>query len=277
MVVACCWTVDTVLGIAFIKFGPKWPGPSNAKLIGTVLVGLGVIANVVDYIEISAWTNMRSAYERRIYSTVEGPVHNFKPMPYEGHQEECFSIENQMFCYSDYEPQPGFHQSTSHGGPIREGLPVRVAYYEEQILRLEVRADSLTPNAVRTANSKAEEAKWQERAMNDPKVDHMLLGFSFAVVVVSLFWNFGWRHYIGYWIRRDRPYSAGLEFAFRAFFLVSFLGAFVHLYQLIKGKHRSVADFKEAALISLIGIGFFGVYDLIMRRRLRSKGQPTNG
>jgi hypothetical protein len=66
--------------------------------------------------------------------------------------------------------------------------------------------------------------------MNDPKVDHMLMGFSLASVVISLFWNLDWRHYVRYWVRRDPPYSAILEFVFRAFFLVSFLGAFVYSY-----------------------------------------------
>jgi hypothetical protein len=128
------------LGIFFIKFIPKWSGQENAKAIGRVLVVLGPIFTVVVYyIHMFACTDMRSACERGMYSTAEAVVHDFQPMPYEGHQDECFSVENQKFCYSDYAPQPGFSQSASHGGPIREGLPVRVVYYEGQILRLDVR------------------------------------------------------------------------------------------------------------------------------------------
>lgn len=32
-------------------------------------------------------------------------------MPYEGHQDECFSAQDQRFCYSDYEIAPGFHNA----------------------------------------------------------------------------------------------------------------------------------------------------------------------
>lgn len=52
-------------------------------------------------------------------STVEGVVTDFQPMPYEGHRDECFSIQDQRFCYSDYELTPGFHRSASHGSDPR--------------------------------------------------------------------------------------------------------------------------------------------------------------
>lgn len=238
------------------------------------MVVFGPIFTIVVYnSQNSMWADWRNAYERGAYSTVEGVVHDFKPMPYEGHQDECFWVKNQKFCYSDYIVQPGFHRSASHGGPIREGLPVRIAYHEGQILRLDVRADSLTPEAVRAANSRAEQAEWQERAKSEPNVDRMLLGFSLAAVVVSFLWNLDRRHYVQYWIRRDPPYSALLELGFRAFFLVCFLGAVVRL---INEKHRSVSDFERAALFSLIWIGIFGIYDLLMRRRLRTKNQPPD-
>src|SRR6201984_2615875 len=83
------------------------------------------------------------AYRTRSYEIVGGRVDNFDPMPYRGHQNECFSVERQRFCYSDYAIRAGFSHSTSHGGPIRQGLPVRIAYYRGQILRLEIRSDGI--------------------------------------------------------------------------------------------------------------------------------------
>jgi hypothetical protein len=90
-----------------------------------------------------------AAFERGDYKTVEGSVTEFDPMPFEGHKEECFTVQTTRFCYSDYRIEPGFRNTTSHGGPIRTGLPVRIAYTttvppavpRNMILRIEVAED----------------------------------------------------------------------------------------------------------------------------------------
>jgi Na+/melibiose symporter-like transporter len=96
----------------------------------------------------SSYRECREAYRTGQYSVVEGTVEDFHPMPYTGHQMECFRVQTEQFCYSDYVVSPAFNQSASHGGPIRAGLPIRVAYFENehfnaQILRLEIRSDEL--------------------------------------------------------------------------------------------------------------------------------------
>jgi hypothetical protein len=72
------------------------------------------------------------------YQTVEGKVSNFMPAPFEGHRDESFDVNGVRFAYSDYVITSGFHQTASHGGPIREGLPVRIAYRDGEIIKLEV-------------------------------------------------------------------------------------------------------------------------------------------
>ena len=72
------------------------------------------------------------------YEVVEGRVENFTPMPWEGHADESFDVNGVRFSYSDYEITAGFNNSASHGGPVRSGLPVRIAYKDGEILRLEV-------------------------------------------------------------------------------------------------------------------------------------------
>jgi hypothetical protein len=72
------------------------------------------------------------------YSVVEGPVTDFVPMPYEGHAQESFTVNGHRFSYSDYSMTAGFRNTTSHGGPIRESLYVRISYSGNLILRLEV-------------------------------------------------------------------------------------------------------------------------------------------
>lgn len=84
------------------------------------------------------YTLARLSLKNEKYSVVEGPVTNFVPMPYSGHANENFTVNGQHFSYSDYIVTSGFNNTTSHGGPIREGLYVRVTYSGNTILRLEI-------------------------------------------------------------------------------------------------------------------------------------------
>jgi hypothetical protein len=137
-----------VLGIVFILVGRKWASQRRAKISGYFMVAFASFWTVLAFTStFGEYRRCINAYQTGDYAVVEGKVENFHPMPYEGHQNECFTVQDKRFCYSDYVVQAGFNQSTSHGGPIREGLPVRVAYYDDQILRLEVRAESLPSSA----------------------------------------------------------------------------------------------------------------------------------
>ena len=69
---------------------------------------------------------------------VEGTVENFHPMPKSGHDTERFDVDGVHFSYSDFIVSPGFNNTASHGGPIREGLQVRICHKDGDILRLEV-------------------------------------------------------------------------------------------------------------------------------------------
>ncbi len=103
--------------------------------LGSFLGVLLLVAFVGDYLEHS-WD-----YHRGHYEVVEGTVSNFHPMPYQGHDEESFSVSGVGFSYSDYIGDSScFNRTASHGGPIREGLRVRVAYVDDCILRLDVAA-----------------------------------------------------------------------------------------------------------------------------------------
>jgi hypothetical protein len=77
---------------------------------------------------------------RQDHSTrvAEGVVTNLKPMPATGHAMESFCVSGACFDYSDYVMTVGFNQTSSHGGPIHEGLPVRVTYVGNTIVKLEV-------------------------------------------------------------------------------------------------------------------------------------------
>lgn len=84
------------------------------------------------------YSRAKDAYVQGQYSVVEGTVANFHPMPYSGHSQETFSVNGVQFSYSDFVLIPCFNNTASHGGPIHEGLRVRIAYSGNCILKLEV-------------------------------------------------------------------------------------------------------------------------------------------
>lgn len=61
---------------------------------------------------------------------IAGPVRDFVPMPATGHAMERFCVRTACFQYSDYVLTGGFNNTSSHGGPIKEGRSVRVTYLE---------------------------------------------------------------------------------------------------------------------------------------------------
>lgn len=72
------------------------------------------------------------------YKVVEGVVTNFVPMPYSGHALESLKVNGVPFSYSDNELTWGFNNTALHGGPIHEGIYVRISYIGNIIIKLEL-------------------------------------------------------------------------------------------------------------------------------------------
>jgi hypothetical protein len=72
------------------------------------------------------------------FKVIEGRVANFHPMRPQGHEMETLSVGGVRFSYSDFILTGCFNNTASHGGPLREGLPVRISYTDNCILKLEV-------------------------------------------------------------------------------------------------------------------------------------------
>jgi hypothetical protein len=81
--------------------------------------------------------NLRREFEEGRFSLVDGVVSEFSPETL-GRKRERFCVRGHCFTYSQSLSIPGFNDSNEGGGPIREGLPVRVSYVGEQIVKLEV-------------------------------------------------------------------------------------------------------------------------------------------
>ncbi len=117
-------TYNTTFGIIFGTF---------ALLFGAV-----TIPN-----NLSTYYETKNIYKFKKYTVIEGIVENFVPMPYSGHQDEKFTLNNVNFSYSDFnESYYGFNNTKSHGGPIDSKKNVRLSYFTKNdnniILKIEV-------------------------------------------------------------------------------------------------------------------------------------------
>jgi len=163
-------------GLIFVFFGPlilrRHKG--SYKWVYAIVIFASLWSLLSFSFMYSRYRDFRRAYHARQYLVVEGAVEDFQPMPYGGHQDECFSVQRVRFCYSDYGSTPGFNNTSSHGGPIRSGLPVRVSYVGNSILKLEIRSDS--------APSRAEIRK---RKINATELG-MILFLTFPMIVLAI-------------------------------------------------------------------------------------------
>jgi hypothetical protein len=112
---------------------------SGLGVFGGVVLGFSILWTALSASSIIAG-NLRAgdAVRSGKCRVVEGVVQDFHPMPEEGHEMETFKVADVTFGYSDYVITSGFNNAASHGGPIREGLPVRICYLGDDIVKLEI-------------------------------------------------------------------------------------------------------------------------------------------
>jgi len=87
---------------------------------------------------IPEFVKLRSEYVSGKSVVVEGDVQDFRPAPAIGPASESFMVNGAAFSYNALDDTPCFHDAPFHKGPIREGLNVRIHYYESCIQRVEV-------------------------------------------------------------------------------------------------------------------------------------------
>ena len=262
------------MALLLFKRRLRWTQPHTAFLI--FVCSFGVLWSAIAWcLAISANSKPISGLRNYAYQIVEGQVTDFKPMPYEGHTEECFSVQQQRFCYSDYEISPGFHQSASHGGPIHEGLPVRIAYSGGVILRLQVPADQAVTPTQAAAVEKASEQDWQHRTEADPFLQKVNTAFYATMLGWTLWWNLSWRRVMRFWVRP--PYRRLTEIGFRIFFAANLIGAATVLFGQLRHHPLNASNAAQTLKITVImscivaGMSFFALKTADRRDRALPK------
>jgi len=237
------------IGVALVIFGRRRLWPVRRSWVAYFMVAFSILWTSVAFVSsFSQYHDAQKAYREGRYAVVEGTVEHFQPMPYEGHSEECFSVKDDRFCYSDYTITAGFNQTASHGGPIREGLPIRIAYNNALILRIDIPADKIPPTSDRQSRQIIAQQEYTERSARDPNLDKMTLGFGFAVVLWTLWWNIDYLRFMKFWLKP--LYKQSTVVIFRVLFALWFLGAARWFFENLIRTTRPARVYAEA-----LGVG----------------------
>ena len=103
-------------------------------------IGIFFIVGVLSQMK-ENFDGMAEAIRAGHVRVVEGKVENFHPMPKSGHDAERFTVQGRSFAYSDYSVTGGFNNTSSHGGPIKNELPVRITYIDGNVGRVIVKLE----------------------------------------------------------------------------------------------------------------------------------------
>ena len=105
-----------------------------------IMIGIARMS-YVDY------TNLRTAYESGQCKVVEGTVEHFHAVQtMKNAKKESFDIGSTHFAYPDSGNTAAFSTTAAYGGPMRNGLPVRIHHCNGDIVRLEVFDDGKPKN-----------------------------------------------------------------------------------------------------------------------------------
>jgi len=109
------------------------------KTRGVLILGFVLVWSVFVFTGMFRQRNgLEAAEKAHRFEVVEGVVTRFRPAPYSGHEDESFCVESKCFSYSDYVVTQAFNKTSSHGGPIRDGLRVRISYVGNAIIKVEL-------------------------------------------------------------------------------------------------------------------------------------------
>ncbi len=112
-------------------------------VFGVIFATIAVIISIILIPSMfGEYIKTKNIYNNKQYQIVAGTVENYHPMPSGGHDSEKFTVSGVEFEFSDFDVSDyGYNNAASHGGVIRQGLNVRIGYFnngdKNVILKLE--------------------------------------------------------------------------------------------------------------------------------------------
>lgn len=139
---AACLSYHAFIGKARL---PLRVAAYAALALSLLLAGILIAATVVEFKSLAALE------ESLMFRTVSGEVEGLSETPSLGWRTESFSVSGVRFSYSAFHYTHAFRTPRSLGGPLREGLPVRIRYGSFPFGNLIVRIEAPRGSASRAA------------------------------------------------------------------------------------------------------------------------------
>jgi hypothetical protein len=132
--------VALVLG--FVARKTAGDSPNSRLLAYNRVARLGAFFGVVGTLASLIYTlrefhRFSDALNSGNYRSITGTVTHLVPERSDGHPRESFQVDTVRFEYSSSDVTSAFHRTVGIGGPLREGLSVRIADVDGRIVRLE--------------------------------------------------------------------------------------------------------------------------------------------
>lgn len=147
------WFVFTPLGILlaalFIELvrrrrairgfvaSPRDPRMAGFLLASVALVGVTGYQLRAYFAEETSLVHVLNTGQARI---VEGEITDYTPQAWTGRPLESFRVGGERFSFDGFGATPAYHKRVRNGGPLREGMRVRLFEFRGNILRVEVLA-----------------------------------------------------------------------------------------------------------------------------------------
>jgi len=129
-----------LLGLIRIAFSPTEAREMRfyRSLLRVVIALATLVTIIILVITWQDYSAMRSALSMHTYRVVTGQVTDFVPEGPNGHPMEQFTVSGSRYVYASSDITSAFHQTARNGGPLHEGVLVRIADSHGAIVRLEM-------------------------------------------------------------------------------------------------------------------------------------------
>jgi hypothetical protein len=122
-----------LIGVSLVK---KRARKHRGKVLASIYLGLSILwTGTVCTVLVSNHFKLTSALREGRCQVAEGTVTEFHAVD---EKREWFVVNGTRFEYSDFSVGSGFNNMAMYGGPIHEGLHVRIHHLGNDIVKLEV-------------------------------------------------------------------------------------------------------------------------------------------